>query len=473
MQEIRSCNLPRYSSPRISSELPDCANPLSFDTYSRCSMGCRYCFSNSQKDVNPHSKKAPFQAVDPKYVFGMIDGTTKSKENDLLYNYFFRDKFLLHWGGLADAFCHYEKKYGVSYTILEGLLDREYPTLFSSKGPVMAHDKFVHLFEKHKAKNAMAFQFSIVTADDKLAKKVEPGVPTPTERFGYMKMLSDMGYWCILRLRPFIIGVTDHSLEDIMEKAYAAGAKAISTEFYALDTRCIGNMRKATIELGKIAGHKDVFDYYRKLSPSERGGYMRLNRLVKEPYMKYLYKFCIDHNMIFSCSDPDFKELGTSPCCCGMPPIHPTASMNNWSKDQLTAHIIQARMDFHTKGIKTPIKFNDVYSRRDWIFDDITLSHIDIGCMKYIYSQRKHLTIRHILQTKWNNLNSYANPAAYFHGKIMPVGLDEEKENFVYHYIPHPYEKRWIDEGIPLDVEWVKGRYIKRRNKNEAEEDDF
>ncbi|RLG72160.1 MAG: hypothetical protein DRO23_10890, partial [Thermoprotei archaeon] len=35
--------LPSYYSPRISSELPDCSSPLTFDTYSRCSMRCQYC----------------------------------------------------------------------------------------------------------------------------------------------------------------------------------------------------------------------------------------------------------------------------------------------------------------------------------------------------------------------------------------------------------------------------------------------
>ena len=118
---------------------------------------------------------------------------------------------------------------------------------------------YEYLFEDYARKNTMAFQFSIVTADDKLAKKVEPGVPTPTERFRYMRALSDMGYWTILRLRPFIIGVTDHTLPQLLEQAYESGARAISTEFYAMDHRCVGSMRKATERLGSLMGIKDIF----------------------------------------------------------------------------------------------------------------------------------------------------------------------------------------------------------------------
>lgn len=441
--------LPPYYSPRISSELPDCSSPLTFDTYSRCSMRCQYCFSHSQKDVNPGTKNAPLQGVDPDKLFKMIDGEATTKEAKLFYKYFFKDKFLFHWGGLADSFCHYERKYGTSYPILEGLLERKYPLMFSSKGPAISDDKYVSLFEKYKKQNTTAFQFSIVTANDELAKKVEPGVPSPTERFESMKVLSDMGYWTILRLRPFIIGVTDESLPELLQKAYESGAKAISTEFFAMDQRCVGSMRTATENMGRLMGIDNIFQYFNKLSPKERGGYNRLNRLVKEPFVKYMYKFCVEHDMVFTCSDPDYKELCMSGNCCGLPEKHPTATLNNWNREQMTHIIKEARRHYHTTGGCDQFGFNDVYKRKDWIFDDIALSHMDIGCTKYPYAMRKQLTLRHLLQDKWNNLKSYANPRNYFHGKVMPSHVGEDG-NFVYQYNPSDYEARWVDEGIDL-----------------------
>lgn len=444
--------LPNYLSPRISSELPDCSSPLTFDTYSRCSMRCQYCFSHSQKDVNPGTKNAPLQGVNPDKLFAMIDGTAKGKEAGLMYKHFFKERFLFHWGGLADSFCHYERKYGTSYDILTGLLERRYPVMFSSKGPAITDDKYVQLFEKYAGQNSMAFQFSIVTADDELARKVEPGVPSPTERFEYMRTLSDLGYWTILRLRPFIIGITDHTLPELLEKAYNSGARAISTEFYAMDQRCVGSMKKATERLGKRMGIDNVFHYFSSLSPKERGGYCRLNRLVKEQYVKYMYKFCLDRGMIFACSDPDFKELSMTGNCCGLPDKgnHPTEDLNNWSEHQMTAWIKKARRQYHSTGNLLHFHFDEVYGRKKWIFDDIELSHMDIGCTKYPYAIRKQLTLRHLLQDKWNNLKSYANPRNYFHGKVMPCGLDEKGENLVYVYHPMEYEKRWVDEGIDL-----------------------
>ncbi len=442
--------LPSYYSPRISSELPDCSSPLTFDTYSRCSMRCQYCFSHSQKDVNPGTKDAPLQGVDVDKLFAMIDGKATNKEAQLFYKYFFSERFLFHWGGLADSFCHYERKYGTSYEILDGLLQREYPLMFSSKGPAITDDKYVQLFDKYKKQNTTAFQFSIVTADDALAKQVEPGVPSPTERFEYMRVLSDMGYWTVLRLRPFIIGVTDETLPELLEKAYNSGARAISTEFYAMDQRCVGSMRKATERMGRLMGVDNIFKYFNQLSPKERGGYNRLNRLVKEPFVKYMYKFCCDHNMVFACSDPDFKELCMTGNCCGMPEKHVTPDLNNWSQFQMTAFVKEARRHFHKTGNLMKFNFNAVYGRNDWIFDDIALSHMDIGCTKYPYAIRKQLTLRHLLQEKWNNLKSYANPRNYFHGKVMPVGVSEDGDDLIYQYNPSDYEQRWVDEGIDL-----------------------
>lgn len=419
-------------------------------------MSCRYCFSHSQKDVNPGTKNAPLQAVRPDTFFKQIDGTAKTIEAKLFYKYFYKDKFLLHWGGLADFGCHYERKYGVSYELLKGLLDRKYPLMFSSKGPAVTDDHYMKLFEEHAKYNNIAFQFSIVTSNDKLAKKVEPGVPSPTERFENMKILSDMGYHCILRLRPYIIGITDDTIEETMQKAYEAGAKAVSTEFYALDQRCMGKMKDATLKMGQMMGIDNVFKHFSALSPKGRGGYNRLNRLIKEPYIQYLYKFCVEHNMIFTCSDPDFKELSMSENCCGLPPhgLHPTDTMNNWSTHQMTAAIMKARIDYHKTGNCRLFKFDEVYGKKDWIFDDVALSHVDIGCTGYPYAQRKQLTLKHILQKKWNNLKSYANVSNYFDGKVLPVGLDESGDNLMYRYTPSDYETRWVDQGIQLDYEW-------------------
>lgn len=40
-----------YMSPRWTGEIADCSLPLTFDTYSNCSFGCVYCFSQYQRGI--------------------------------------------------------------------------------------------------------------------------------------------------------------------------------------------------------------------------------------------------------------------------------------------------------------------------------------------------------------------------------------------------------------------------------------
>lgn len=40
-----------YGSPRWTGEIADCSLPVTFDTYSNCSFGCVYCFSQYQRAI--------------------------------------------------------------------------------------------------------------------------------------------------------------------------------------------------------------------------------------------------------------------------------------------------------------------------------------------------------------------------------------------------------------------------------------
>jgi len=181
---------------------------------------------------------------------------------------------------------------GVGKDLISMLGDIKYPTLLSFKGKTI--HKYLDTFQKYAKNKSFAFQTSIITRDDELAKKIEPGVPSPTRRIEVMRALGEMGYWTVLRMRPFIIGITDHSLDQLLDDTLQAGIKAISTEFFALDSRINNKLHKTYKYIGSLIGVKDLPNFFSKLSPHERGGYMRLNRLVKEPYMKKTYNNALE-----------------------------------------------------------------------------------------------------------------------------------------------------------------------------------
>jgi len=440
----------QYLSPRISSEFMDCSMPLTFDQYSHCSLGCIYCFAYFFKSCN-QTFSSKLHTVNHTALIDTIHGEPNSARNKIMYEHFFKKKFLFHWGGMADPFCNFEKSNGIGYQIVKALAEENYPTLFSFKGSAIFKPNFQNLFGDYSKQKNFAFQVSIIAPTDKQSKEVEIGVPVTSRRIEAIRMLSQMGYYTILRLRPYIIGITNEGIDDLLHKCLEAGIRAVSMEFFAMDARSSVGMRKRYEWLSKLIGVKSLQKYFRALSPSERGGYMRLNRLVKEKYVKTVYKFCQDNNLVFACSDPDFKELNTSGSCCGMPDKYPANPLlENWTRGQMTYMIKEARKKHHMHGTQAKIKFDSVYHpNTDTYLNEVELGQDHVMVSDRTQAQRQGITYLKIAKEIWNNLRSPSNPRNYFHGKVMPITIDGDG-NFIYKYIEDEYEEKWKSEGLDL-----------------------
>ena len=408
------------------------------------------CFAYFFKSNNPAISKIELKSVNADRMLEDIQGKTKLGPGRVFYEHFYSKRFILHWGGLADPFCSFEAANGTGLKLIDGLGEMAYPTLFSFKGPTIFDKRYVKRFEKFASQRNFAFQVSIVTGDDELARLVEIGVPSVTRRLEAIRMLSAMGYWTVLRLRPYIIGVSDQNLDGLLERALEAGIKGISAEFMAIDSRSNVGMKTRYAWLAKLVGVRDLHKYYQNLSPSERGGYMRLNRLVKEPHIRKIYDFCQKHKLVCGISDPDFKELNTSGSCCALPNRYKAnPEMTNWTKSQLTYHIKEARLAFHRTGERRVLKFGEVYGNESYL-DDHRLAGDNVRVIRLCCADRMALTQRMILQETWNNLARPANPRNYFAGKLMPTGLLDKQGNLMFEYNPSEYEDRWKAEGVSL-----------------------
>jgi len=444
-----------YNSPRISSEFCDCSLPLTFDIYSKCGFGCQYCFSAQFAQSNPAVKgNKELGAVNIKKLIEIMSG--KYPDNPYYQN-FFKHRFILHWGGLTEPFCSIEAKNGRGFELLEYLAAVKYPTVFSSKGYCLflgnkKYKKYEELFVKNAEYKNFMFAHSIIVDSDKTAKIIEPNTPSTTRRLESMKILADMGYWNILRLRPFMIGITDVGLESLLTRSAEAGAKAISTEFFALDARCVGLLSENMKEIDKLTG-LDTYAYLKRLSPTERGGYLRGNRDMKEHYVKRMYTSCLKLGMQFNISDPDYKELNMSASCCGLPREYPdNPEMCNYTKGQLTEHLRKLRRRYWKSNGQDKLLTFDMVEKdiaNNWMSDPRYYSD-SIKCWQMDYGIKTGHQ-KEMMNT-WNNLRSAANPYNYFHGKMKPVGKDS-RDLLIYEYVPHPYEYMWIKEGIDLTAE--------------------
>ena len=406
-----------YLSPRWTGEIADCSLPMTLDTYSNCSFGCVYCFSQYQRGIgggkeNYLAKKVKSINVEKvKKIFSLED--TKSQ----FYEYV-KDKRPIQYGGLSDQFDGFERKYGQTYELLKYLKEINYPICFSTKSAWVFNDpKYQELF---KGADNWNVKFSIITLDEEDAKKIEVGVPTPRQRLEAMKKYNELSKGgTTLRLRPFIPGVSDKTYLDLIKEAHKAGATAVTTEFFCLEMRSIKTAKEHYETISKCAGF-DIVDFYRK--HSNGSGYLRLNRKVKEKYIKKMQELCNELGMRFYVSDAHFKECSNNCCCCAL--------NTNWDYSRGN---FSAALQIAKKVVK--VYWSDI--EKDMYFLNFPMIRAIGFNINNSENKAKYMgmTMKDYLHYLWNNPKMGQSPYKIFEKVLIPDGYDENKD-IIYKYNP-------------------------------------
>ncbi len=392
---------------------------MTLDTYSNCSYGCVYCFSQYQRGVG-----APAEAYKAKEVKVInVDKIKKLFAGELPNSQFtpwVKAGRPIQYGGLSDQFDEFEREFGKTYELLSYLRtikEGGYPICFSTKATWPFFDeKYRKLFEGADNWNV---KFSIITLDKNDAARIERGVDSPQRRLEAIReytKLNDGG--ATLRLRPFIPGVSDKTYLDLIRKASEAGATAVTTEFFCLENRSVNIAREHYKTISECSGF-DIVEFYRKHSGGS--GYLRLNRKIKEPYIANMRDLCHELGMRFYVSDAHFKECSDGCCCCALPP--------SWEYSR--GHFAHA--------LQVAKKNGEVH------WDDVEgdMGHLD-GFQWYraegynTNSSEKRskfdgMTMKDYLHYLWNHPKEVNSPYKAFEAVLIPDRKDE-RGNVVYRF---------------------------------------
>jgi len=420
MKEIFEILPEKYNSPRVTGEALDCSMPMTFDSASNCGFKCLYCFSQFQRACGQGKddylkRKAKMVSV-PRFkkLFTELDNPKNQFRNII------KNRVTMQFGGLSDPFCPIEEQTGVTYEILSFLKEIKYPVCFSSKADLIIRDpKYLELFEGMQ--DYWSYKASIITYDADAAKIVEAGTPTPEERLLVLKKLSEMGIWTILRMRPFIIGLTDKTYEQLMYKAAEYGIKAVSTEFFCLELRSVNSAKTQYDTLSNVVGF-DIVQFYKNISSTQ--GYLRLNYSIKEPYIKRMQEICKETGMKLHVSDAHHKEKGESGSCCGLP----DDDRFKFSKCQFTYALWYARK--HGE-----VTWNDIAKHDVWLKEMTPMQApgFNTGSNERREKEFSGVTMFEFMRNNWNNPKSNHSPYKYFQGVLIPDRLDNDG-NIVYKY---------------------------------------
>ena len=429
MEEIKKS----YYSPRITGEIADCSLPLTFDTYSNCSFGCVYCFSQYQRGIGTSAENyfsKSVHSINPEKIKKLFLG----EKPDSPFWPYIRDRRPIQWGGLSDQFDGFEKQYGVTYEILTFLKEIKYPICFSTKSAWVFNDpKYQELF---RGADFWNIKFSIITLDEKDAAMIEPGVPTPRERLDAMKKYNELSKGgTTLRLRPFIVGVTDKTYLDLIREAKKAGATAVTTEFFCLENRAVKTAKEHYAVISECAGF-DIVEFYRKYSNGS--GYLRLNRKVKQKYIAAMQELVHDLGMRFYVSDSHFKECSDNACCCALPP--------EWEYSR--GHFAAALQIAKKTG---EVRWSDIEKDMYFLGFSHTNNNIGFNLKTQEYKAKMNgLSMKDYLHYLWNTPKAGQSPYKLFERVLMPDGKDENGDIIYKYNQAVTFQKHGNEESVEL-----------------------
>jgi len=407
-----------YSSPRWSNEITDCSMPMTFDTYSNCSFGCLYCFSQYLRALGHsgesylHKKVKSVNVERVKRIFReSLDGKNVSQ-----FSAYIQKRIPMQWGGLSDQFDGFERRFGVTLELLKFFKEIDYPLSFSTKSVWWTEDeRYTSLFKDQKNWNV---KFSIITLDEEKARQIERNVPTPESRLAAIGRIANLNCGgATLRLRPFIIGISDPSYKELIKRAYSVGASALSTEFFCVDRRS-PTLKQYFPTINKLCGF-DLSRFYIKYSVGS--GYLRLNRNVKRPYITAMKQICDELGMRFYVSDVHFKELCPNSCCCGL------SEDWNYSRGQWTEALMIAKKNgkVYFKDISNDILTLHTY---EWRRTEGYNTNTSERAAKFY-----GMSMADFLRYVWNNPQNGQSPYTMYEGILVPDGKDDDG-NIIYRY---------------------------------------
>lgn len=194
----------------------------------------------------------------------------------------------------------------------------------------------------------------------------------------------------------------------------------MSTEFMCVEQRS-PTLKQWMPTFNELCGF-DFMDFYKKFSVST--GYLRLNRKVKEPFMRNMKQLCEELGMRFYVSDAHFKELCCNGSCCGLP-----ASWNYSRGQWCEALQIAKNAPGHIVRWEDVCKdINGLVSQFQWIRATGYNCNSSEKRAKF-----EGMTMADYMRWLWNNPQAGQSPYKLFEGALAPIGKDEN-DNLVYKY---------------------------------------
>lgn len=279
-------------------KLCTCPTKYSFCPYTGCSHRCVYCYASA---YIPNFYKI---RVKKQLETRLVRDVRKLPANALI-----------SIANSSDPYPPEEMTLELTRKALSILANAPVRVLIITKGTTIVRD--IDILKRMR----VAVAFSISTIDERLAKKLEPGAPTPEERFKAIKQLADEGIPTILRIDPIFWKLTDGEIDEMLTIAKSANVVHIVASTFKPRPDGWNRMKNVLPGWAKTVEH-----YYLKGETYQRTYY--LPTAIRYELMRRVYDKAISLGFTFATCREGFTELHTGGSCDGshlIPAVHPTS----------------------------------------------------------------------------------------------------------------------------------------------------
>ncbi|WP_135547831.1 SPL family radical SAM protein [Paenibacillus cymbidii] len=188
----------------------------SLNLYRGCELQCIYCDSRSER-----------YGIDDFHNVTVKTNALQLLDKELAAK---RKRATVGTASMSDPYTHTERKLHLTRSALELIARHRFPVHITTKSNLILRDVDV-LEELNRVYASVAF--TITTADDELAARIEPYAPSPTDRFKALGVLSALGITTSITMMPILPFLEDDpaNVRAIVDKAAAYGVRHIVAAF--------------------------------------------------------------------------------------------------------------------------------------------------------------------------------------------------------------------------------------------------
>ena len=243
----------------ISLRASACPMPFNVDVYDglTCHFGCRYCYANLFRrtlytSFFDNSKSMGLRHCNVDYYKCELDKLLLKRGQPPEGSDIQRSvckSVPLRFGIRFEDFLPIEGKKKISLRLLQYLAENDYPVMINTKSDLVARDDYLKALTDNQG--GAAVHVTLISSNNTILKKLEPGAPSYERRLECIRALSGAGIRAVARIEPFSAFINDEK-EDVdkyIDDLLNAGCSHITFDTYHVSANSAG-IRRSYYEQG-------------------------------------------------------------------------------------------------------------------------------------------------------------------------------------------------------------------------------